>query len=135
MSQPTTTKIEYILDREANRAAIHSINEQANALQDTLKAINELAALVTKETQERLIATGLGCEVNPKNAEASFHVSRKYTRLDIGYSGRYMIENETGRIYGIKAYGVPNKKHYYGTLGTITDYYWGGYRPQKRCAS
>lgn len=132
MSQPTTTEIEYILDREANRAAIHSINEQANTLQDTLNAINELTALVTKETQERLIATGLDCENNMKNAIAHHHIAKRYTRLDIGYSGRYMIENDTGRIFGIKAYGVINRGRYYGTLDTIHNYNWGGYTATKK---
>ena len=40
----------------------------------------------------------------------------KYTRVDIGSSGRYMVVNATEEIYGIKAYGVINRRHYYGTL-------------------
>ncbi len=43
-----------------------------------------------------------------------------------------MVENETGNIYGIKAYGVIHKGHFYGTLDTINLYFWGEYRAVKR---
>ena len=36
--------------------------------------------------------------------------------LDVGNSGKYMIENETEKIYGIKAYGVIHRGHFFGTL-------------------
>lgn len=55
---------------------------------------------------------------------------KKYTKIDVclpQQSGRYMVEIETGKIYGIKAYGVINRLHQYGTLDTIDDYYWGDY--------
>jgi len=50
----------------------------------------------------------------------------------VGSSGKYMVENETGRIFGIKAYGVIHRGHYFGTLETIHDYNWGSYRAQKK---
>jgi hypothetical protein len=59
----------------------------------------------------------------------------KYTKIDIctpQQSGRYMVVNDTGDIYGIKAYGVIHKGHYYGTLDTVDQYYWGSYRAIKR---
>ncbi len=40
----------------------------------------------------------------------------KYTKIDIGSSGRFMVVNETGQIFGIKAYGVIHRGHFYGTL-------------------
>jgi hypothetical protein len=47
---------------------------------------------------------------------------RVYTKVDVGpahnMSGRYMIENATGVIYGIKGYGRVDKRHRYGTLAT-----------------
>jgi hypothetical protein len=58
-------------------------------------------------------------------------IGRKYTKVDVfssQWSGKYMIDNDTGKIYGIKAYGVINKGHQLGTLDTIDQYYWGGYR-------
>lgn len=39
-----------------------------------------------------------------------YHVGEKYIRLDAGTSGAFMVQIDTGTIYGIKAYGVPNKK-------------------------
>jgi hypothetical protein len=71
------------------------------------------------------IYSGIGTEVIP---------GKKYTKIDVKLpqqSGRYMVVNETGEIYGIKAYGVIHKGHYFGTLETIDDYYWGGYRAWK----
>lgn len=56
---------------------------------------------------------------------------KKYTKVDFGGSGKYMVVHETGQIFGIKAYGVIHKGHYYGTLDTIHDYYWGGYHGVK----
>lgn len=52
---------------------------------------------------------------------------RKYTKVDVGRSGKYMVVNETGEIFGIKAYGVIHRGHAYGTLETIDDWQWGAY--------
>lgn len=45
---------------------------------------------------------------------------RVYTKVDVGpphnMSGRYMVDNQTGVIYGIKGYGRVDKRHRYGTL-------------------
>ena len=52
---------------------------------------------------------------------------KKYAKIDVGresdkygWSGRLMVEIETGNVYGIKAYGVVHKGHYYGTVDTVT---------------
>lgn len=42
----------------------------------------------------------------------------KYARLDIGGSGAFMVDIETGLIYGIKGYGKVDKKK---VLGNIYD--------------
>ena len=59
----------------------------------------------------------------------------KYTKVDVGpahnMSGKYMIENATGVIFGIKGYGVVHKGHRYGTLATADQWYWGEYGPRK----
>ena len=55
----------------------------------------------------------------------------KYTKVHVGpphnMSGKYMIENSTGDIWGIKGYGVVHRGHHYGTLDTVDAYFWGGY--------
>lgn len=52
----------------------------------------------------------------------------KYTRVDVGTSGKYMVENATGNIYGIKGYGVVHRGYCFGTLDTINEWNWSEYR-------
>ena len=101
-------------------------------LQEKLKTF---ATLLEKERIERLHREGLGCETNIDNAKTSVKSGRKYTKIDVGYSGAYMVVNDTGEIYGIKAYGVIHKGHKYGNLDTINDWYWGEYRGCPRIAT
>ena len=44
---------------------------------------------------------------------------KKYIKIDVGSSGRYMFDTENGHLYGIKGYGVINRKHDYGYLPAI----------------
>ena len=53
---------------------------------------------------------------------------RKYTKVNVGDSGRFMVDDE-GNIYGIKAYGVIHRGHRYGNLATVDQWHWGEYRP------
>jgi len=98
-----------------------------------MATIQELASKIEKETYEYLN------EKYPTNsllwvADSKTRVipGRKYTKIDVGHSGKYMVENKTGIICGIKAYGVIHKGHCYGTLETINDYFWGGYTTRKK---
>jgi hypothetical protein len=50
---------------------------------------------------------------------------RVYTKVDVGGSGKYMVENATGIIFGIKGYGQVHKGHRYGTLETVDEWFWG----------
>jgi len=45
-----------------------------------------------------------------------YHIGAKYIRLDVGGSGAFMLDSHTGLIYGIKAYGVPDKKKIAGDV-------------------
>lgn len=93
--------------------------------------LKNLCDKITTEGQERLTAERLACECNLKMAVARYKDGKKYVKIDIGTSGRYMVDKTTGEIFGIKAYGVVNKGHFYGTLDTIEQYYWGDYRAVK----
>ena len=64
------------------------------------------------------------------NAKVTIKTGKKYTKVDLGNSGKYMIDQE-GNIYGIKAYGVIHGGHHYGTLDTIDNYDWSGYTAKK----
>jgi len=46
----------------------------------------------------------------------SIKQGRKYDKVDVGSSGKYMVEKSTHQVYGIKAYGVIHRGHYFGTL-------------------
>ncbi len=92
-----------------------------------IKLINK----ITSDQQKRLVETNLACQCNLDHAIASYKIKKKYTYIDIGRSGRYIVVNDTGEIFGIKGYGVIHKGHNFGTLDTINDYFWGDYRAFK----
>jgi hypothetical protein len=96
--------------------------------------LQRLADLVTTDQQSELRAQHLDCLSNLDNAVAAIKPGRKYTKIDVGSSGKYMVENSTGRIYGIKSYGVINRHHSFGTLDTIDEWFWGRYTASKNKA-
>jgi hypothetical protein len=57
---------------------------------------------------------------------------QRYTKVDIGGSGRYMVVNATGEIFGIKGYGVIHRGHPYGTLDTVDQWDWSDYRGRRK---
>ena len=95
-----------------------------------MKTINEFAELLEKQQIERLRKDNLECDANIRNARVSIKPGKKYTKVDVGSSGMYMIDGDNN-IFGIKAYGVIHRSHYYGTLETINEYYWGNYTAYK----
>ncbi len=95
--------------------------------------IMKFAALVQEQTlasllkrhpdyPQKCLAHQTGVKVKP---------GKKYTKVDVGRSGKYMVVNDTGEIFGIKAYGVIHRGHAYGTLETIAQWYWGEYNAYK----
>jgi len=96
--------------------------------------IDEFAQLVLAEQKARLAAHFSQWQADAEQV----HVipGRVYTKVDLGtegggWTGKFMIENETGEIFGIKAYGKVHKGHRYGNLETVADWYWGEYYPQR----
>jgi len=99
-------------------------------MKDKLK---RFAELISAQTEERIRAEypkmnedyiAADCRVNVKPG-------RKYTKVDVGSSGKYMVDAD-GNIFGIKGYGVVHTGHRYGTLDTIDEYLWGHYTGVKR---
>jgi hypothetical protein len=103
--------------------------EKESQLQDKLQ---RLADLISVQTELRFIREGMTHEVHKPSFEVRIVPGRKYTKLDVGRSGKYMVDNATEEIFGIKAYGVIHKGHRYGTLDHIENWYWGGYSPVYR---
>jgi hypothetical protein len=100
-----------------------------------MTTIQELADLILAQTQERLRTAYPN---SPQWEWETVQVKQGpvYTKIDRGpaanMSGMLMIENATGAIYGIKGYGRVHKGHFYGTLDTVADWYWGNYYPERR---
>lgn len=93
--------------------------------------LQKFAELLEKEQLEDLARQKMLCPANIANCRVKIKPGRKYVKVNLNTSGTYMID-KAGNIYGIKAYGVIHKGHCYGTLDTIEDYYWGGYRAVKK---
>jgi hypothetical protein len=101
--------------------------------------INEFAQVVLTQQQELLAR--LYSQAQADNERVTVIPGRVYTKVDVGpagftdpskaSSGKFMVENATGIIYGIKAYGKVHKGHAYGTLDTVDEWYWGDYSPVK----
>ena len=81
---------------------------------------------------EDIQRSGVDCESNRINCKVYIKPGKKYTKVDVGGSGKYMVVNDTEEIFGIKAYGVIHRGHQYGTLDTVDQWYWGRYRAFKK---
>jgi len=92
--------------------------------------IKTFADLLENQQIECLKKKGLGCQCNIDNAKVKVKEGKKYIKIDVGSSGKYMIDAE-GNIFGIKAYGVIHKGHIFGNLDTINNWYWGDYKAYK----
>ena len=90
------------------------------------------ARVLEHEQIQSLRRRDLACEANISNARTRVIFRRKYTLVDVGRSGKYMVDNETGEIFGVKAYGKIHRGHRYGTLGTIAQWHWGEYQGIKK---
>lgn len=105
--------------------------EPAGALESALFA---LAARVELDTVARMTAEGFTdlYNVHFGAVNVTIKAGRKYWYLDVGDSGKYMIDKVTGAVCGIKAYGVPHHGYTYGTVADQDGYFWGGYRAAPR---
>lgn len=94
-----------------------------------IEKIERFAAVVQRESIAAKVAKGIDCDANIDNCRTKIKAGRKYTKVDIGGSGRYMVNMDTGTIYGIKAYGQVHRGKVYGTVDTIGYWNWGEYYP------
>ena len=93
--------------------------------------IEQFAALVEAETKAEYIRKGYTqMDLHYENGIKTVNKpGKKYTKVNVGTMGKFMVVNETGEIFGIKAYGVIHKSHQYGTLETTDQWHWGDYSP------
>jgi hypothetical protein len=97
--------------------------------------LETFARLLEAEQIRALKDRGVACEANVLNAETSIKPGSKYVKVDVGTSGKFMVEIVSGNIFGIKGYGTPHKGHFYGTLDTIAEYDWSQYYPARKDGS
>lgn len=96
--------------------------------------LEALRVLFEAECRAELIKGGMPAHMldDGHYYRARIVTGKKYAKLDFGTSGVYMIVNDTGEIFGIKAYGVIHRGHRFGTLDTISEWNWGGYRASRK---
>lgn len=94
--------------------------------------LKRFAELLQVQQLAQLKDDGTDCDSNRLRCATSIKPGRKYTKVNVGTSGKYMIVNKTGEIFGIKAYGVIHRGHQYGTLDTIDSFWWGNYTAIRR---
>ncbi len=99
-----------------------------------MSTIEEFVAKLQKEQEEGYIAIygNKYPDLCRNSCCVTVSYGKKYARVDVGRSGKYMVVLATGDIYGIKAYGVIHPGHFYGTLETIDVWDWKGYTATKK---
>ena len=95
--------------------------------------IHDFAELVQKETLDFYLREYPNTPQATLDQNATVHIrpGKKYTKIDVGTSGKYMV-TEAGEIFGIKGYGQIHRGHQWGTLDTIHDWDWSGYAPKNK---
>lgn len=101
-----------------------------DSLEEKLEAFR---ALIETDKKEYMARNKYGDWQFDSISKTAVKIGKKYARMDVGQSGKYMVNMETGEIVGIKAYGVPHLGHRFGTLDTITEWDWSEYtaRPKQ----
>ena len=79
--------------------------------------IEKFAQLVEEQELAALISLCGSSKGNETSYLTHIKPKRKYIYVDVGNSGRYIIEGEN--VFGCKAYGVIHRGHFFGTLDDI----------------
>lgn len=115
-------------------AGIKEVTKLPGVVQMTAEAkVARFANKLSRDTLQHYVAR-FGTEhpdLAKHEAVVKVVAGKKYIKVDVGTSGKYMIVWATGEIFGIKAYGVIHRGHQYGTLDTINEWFWGGYTATK----
>jgi hypothetical protein len=99
---------------------------------EIIEKVRTFADLLEEQQLEQLkMDYPEGYEVLLNSHKVNVKYGEKYIRVDVGGSGKYMVDGD-GNIYGIKGYGVINKKKQYGTLDTSNNFWWGKFRATRK---
>lgn len=105
-----------------------SLKILANTDPEIIRAIGTFAVKVQAQTTEQYAR--LYPELEPE--VVTVHFAAKYARVDVGRSGRYMVELSTGNIFGIKGYGTIHRGHRYGNVLDTTGWDFSEYVGYRR---
>ena len=97
----------------------------------TVDRLKKFADVLRAAQLAMLVRQGTDCQPNRDNCVVNVIPGAKYTKVNVGGSGKYMVVNDTSEIFGIKAYGVIHRGHAFGTLDTLDDFDWAHYRAQR----
>ena len=97
-----------------------------------MKTIQDFAKLLQEERIAELHRQNVACQANIDNCQVVIVDGRNYAKVNIGYSGAFMVDKSTLEIFGIKGYGKINRKKRYGTLKTINNFHWGTFTPYEK---
>lgn len=104
--------------------------------EQTLEQKLEALRLLIQEHQQSRLEKDFPKLAGIERSEARIIPGKKYTKIDVksgaGWSGKYMVENDTQTVYGIKGYGVIHRGHCFGTLDEMLLWDWSGYRAFKK---
>lgn len=103
-------------------------------MENITQKIEAFGMLVQSDTTERMTKDGFGSQI-AIHARVTIKPGNKYTKVDVGSSGKYMVEMRTGNIFGIKGYGQVHKGHFYGTVNETAQWNWGNYYPTRKDGS
>lgn len=103
--------------------------EQPKTLEQKLES---LGALIEQEQAERVRRDYPKLFELGMTPKVKIVPGRRYTKIDVGDSGKYMVENETQQVFGIKGYGVIHRGYRFGTLDEMLLWDWSGYRAFKK---
>lgn len=74
------------------------------ATETVIGAVQRIVGLMQHDLYQSFASRGY--EPPPK---ISYSVRRKYIAIDVGTSGAWLVEAESGEIFNIKGYGVPDR--------------------------
>lgn len=94
--------------------------------------LGEFAALIEADKKAYMERNNYGSWQFDSIGKTAIKPGKKYAKVDVGQSGKYMVNIETGAIVGIKAYGVPHLGHQFGTLDTIQEWDWSEYTARRK---
>jgi len=96
----------------------------------TAQRLEVFRATLEAQQVEKLLRQGYGSQIDTVRCKVK--MGRKYANVDVGTSGKYMVELATSKIYGIKGYGVIHRGHEYGSLDTVWGWNWSEYAATPR---